>query len=170
MSLILALILTTAAGQQTPEHHRVSVEVFQVSELPITVTDTALVRTKKRRYLLQCVASNNSEFRVVGLRYSLIVVDSMNVTKAVVTKTEGLKLAPYKTESLTLTTPIQLQMKDDDRLVLMLEQVVSTDYIWEVMKPKEAFTAYIAGDYAVVPRVMRMTNQVDAPPRPRVIY
>ena len=170
MLLIFALILTTAAGQQTPVQHRVTVEVFQVFELPITITDTALVKTKKERYLLKCVLSNNSEFRVVGLRYSLIVVDSMNVAKAVVTRNEGVKLAPYKAESLTLTTPIQLQMKDDERLVLMLEQVISTDYIWEVMKPKEALTAYIAGDYAVVPRVVRLTNQVDAPPRRRMIY
>ena len=170
MSLIFALILTTAVGQQTPVQHRVTVEVFQVFELPISITDTALVKTKKERYLLKCVLSNNSEFRVVGLRYSLIVVDSMNSAKAVVTRNEGLKLDPYKAESLTLTTPIQLQMKDDERLVLMLEQVISTDYIWEVMKPKEAWMAYIAGDYAVVPRVVRLTNQVDAPPRRRVIY
>lgn len=94
----------------------------------------------------------------------------MNVAKAVVSKNEDLKLAPYKAESLTFTTPIQLQMKDDERLVLMLEQVLSIDYIWEVKKPKEALTAYIAGDYAVVPRVVRLTNQVDAPPRQRVIY
>ena len=153
-----------------PVQHRVSVEVFQVMELPITITETALVKTKKERYLLKCVLSNNSEFRVTGLRYSLIVVDSMNVAKAVVSKNEGLKLAPYKAESLTFTTPIQLQMKADERLVLMLEQVVSTDYIWEVTKPKEALTAYIAGDYAVVPRVVRLTNQVDTPARRRVIY
>src|SRR5688500_16753916 len=120
MSLIFALILTTAVGQQTPVQHRVTVEVFQVIELPITITDTVLVKTKKERYLLKCVLSNNSEFRVVGLRYSLIV-DSMNVEKAVVTRNEGLKLAPYKAESLTFTTPIQVQMKDDERLVLMLE-------------------------------------------------
>lgn len=170
MSLIFALILTTAAGQQTPVQHRVIVEVFQVIELPITITDTALVKTKKERYLVKCVLSNNSEFRVVGLRYSLIVVDSMYVAKAVVTRNEVLKLAPHKVESLTFTTPIQLQMKADERLVLMLEQVISTDYIWEVMKPQEALKAYIAGDYTVVPRVVRLTNQVDAPPRRRVIY
>ena len=170
MLLIFALILTTVVGQQTPVQHQVNVEVFQVIELPITITDTVLVKTKKERYLLKCVLSNNSESRVVGLRYSLIVVDSMNVEKAVITRNEGFKLAPYKAESLTFTTPIQLQMKDDERLVLMLEQVISTNYIWEVKKPKEALTAYIAGDYAVVPRVVRLTNQVDIPPRRRVIY
>ena len=170
MSLVFALILTAAAGQQTSAQHRVMVEVFQIIELPITITDTVLVKTEKESYLLKCGLSNNSGFQVVGLRYSLIVVDSMNVPKAVITKNEGLKLAPYKAESVSFTTPIQLQMKEDERLVLMLQHVVSTDYFWEVMKPKEALTAYLAGDYAVVPRVVQLTNQVDAPPRPRVIY
>ena len=53
----------------------------------------------------------------------------------------------------------------------MLEQVVSTDYFWEVVKAKENLEAYISGDYSVVPRVLRLSNQVDAPPpRISVIY
>jgi hypothetical protein len=53
----------------------------------------------------------------------------------------------------------------------MLEQVVSTDYIWQVVDAKENFDAYIAGDYSVVPRVLRLRNQVDTPPpRTSVIY
>ena len=170
MSLIFALILTAAAGQQTSLPHRLMVEVFQVMALPITITDTVLVKSKKERYELKCGLSNNSAFQIVGLRYSLIVVDSMNVVKAVINKNEGLKLAPYKAERVSFTTPVQLQLKEDERLVLMLQQVVSTDYFWEVMKAKEALTAYIAGDYTIVPRVVQLTNQVDAPLRPRVIY
>ena len=169
MSLFFALILTTTLGQQTPVQRQVAIEVFQVMELPLTITDTALVKTKDG-YLLKCLLSNNSEFRALGFRYSLAVIDSMNVTNAVVTRSEGLKLAQYKTKSLTFRTPIKMKMKTDERLVLMLEQVVSTDYLWEVVKAKEALAAYVAGDYSVVPRVLRLNNQVDAPPRSRVIY
>jgi hypothetical protein len=169
MSLILALILTTRAGPQAPVQRQVPVEVFQVIELPITITDTALVKTKDG-YLLKCLLSNNSEFRALGLRYSLAVVDSMNVTNAVVTRNEGLRLTQYQTKSMTFRTPIKLKLKADQRLVLMLEQVVSTDYLWEVMKAKEALASYTTGDYSVVPRVLRVNTQVDAPPRTRVIY
>lgn len=73
MSLLFALILTTAANQQKPVQHRVPIELFQVIDLPLTITETALVKTKDG-YLLQCLISNNSEFRTVGLRYSLAVV------------------------------------------------------------------------------------------------
>lgn len=170
MALILALILTTAAGQQTPVERQVSVEVFQVIELPITIADAALVKTKGG-YLLKCLLSNNSEFRALGLRYSLAVVDSMNSTTAIVNRNEGLKLAEFQTKNVTFRTPIKLKMKSDERLVLMLEQVISIDYVWEVMKAKEDLALYIAGDYSVVPRVQRSLNLVDSPPPiPRVIY
>ena len=169
MALILALILTTAAAQQTPAERQVSVEVFQVIELPITITDTALVKTKDG-YSLQCQLSNNSEFQALGLRYSLALVDSMNETKSLITRNESLKLAEFQTKSVTFKTPLKLKIKPNERLVLMLEEIMSTDYMWAVMKPKEALTSYIAGDYSVAPRVQRLSNQVDAPIPPRVIF
>jgi hypothetical protein len=166
MSLLLALILTTVVNQQTPVQHRVPIEVVQVIGLPLTITETALVKTKDG-YLLKCLISNNSEFRTLGLRYSLAVVDAMN---AVVTRNEGIKLRQSQTKSVTFKTPVKLKMKTDARLVLILEQVVSTEYVWEVVKAKDNLAAYIRGDYSVVARVLRLNNQVDTPPRRTVIY
>ncbi|HEU4869277.1 MAG TPA: hypothetical protein VFT08_00330, partial [Pyrinomonadaceae bacterium] len=70
-------------------------------------------------------------------------------------------------KSLTFKTPIKLKPKDGERLVLMLEQVVSRESIWEVVKAKDALEAYARGDYSVTPVVMRVTNAVDAPPSTR---
>lgn len=160
MSLILALILATAATQQAPAPE-IPVEVFRILELPVTVTDTTLVKTKNG-YLLKCSLSNSSEFRQLGLRYSLAVVDSTNVTSAVVSRNEGLKLPPFQSKTVTFKTPLRLRPKGDERFVLMVEQVVSTDYIWEVEKPKDALEAYTKGDYSITPRVLRVLNAVDA--------
>jgi hypothetical protein len=71
---------------------------------------------------------------------------------------------------LTFKTPVRLKPKDDERLILMVEQVVSPEWIWEVVKAKDAIEAYARGDFSVTPAVMRMVNQVDAPVAPRVIY
>lgn len=169
MSLILALILTTAAAQEPSAQPSIPIEVFQVLELPITITDTQFVKTKGG-YLLKCRISNDSEFKTLGLRYSLAVVESVNGPKAVISRNEGLKLAQQETKTVTFKSPVRLKLTGGERLVLMMEQVVSTDYVWEVMKAKEALAAYIAGDYSVVPRVMRVSNQVDAPIRERIIY
>ena len=170
MSVILALILIAVANPQTPVHQRMPVEVFQISELPISVTETELVRTKDG-YLLKCVVSNNSESRTLGVRYSLAVVDTMNRAKTLVTRNDRLILRQSQIKSATFKTPIKLKIKPDERLVIMLEQVVSIDHIWEVVKAKENLEAYVSGDYSVVPRVLCLSNQVDTPPlRRSVIY
>ena len=77
---------------------------------------------------------------------------------------ESLKLAESQTKAITFKTPIKVKLKTGERLVLMLDEVGSVDYTWRVIKAKEALGAYINGDYSVVPRVVRMSNQVDTRP------
>ena len=154
-----AFIARVAAAQQQPE--QTAIEVFQVLEMPITTPDAALVKTKNG-YLLKCVLANSTEFRQLGLRYSLAVIDSMNATSAIVSRNEGFRLAPYQTKTITFKTPFRLNLKGDERFVLMVEQVVSTDYVWDVLKSKDSLAAYIGGDYSVMPRVLRVSNHVDS--------
>jgi len=139
------------------------IEVFQVLELPLTVHDAALVKSDKGN-LLRLSVGNSSELKMIGLRYSLITISSDSKPQIRVNRTEGFSLAPYATRSLTFNTPIKLKPKDGERLVLMLEQVVSRESIWEVVKAKDALEAYAKGDYSVVPAVMRVANAVDSPP------
>jgi hypothetical protein len=147
-----------------------SVEVFQVLDLPLSVHVASLIKAD-RGYLLKLSLGNSSDVRMVGLRYSLFIIDDANQAHALVNRIEGFSLAAYATKSLTFKTPIRLRPKDGERFVLMLEQVISRESIWEVVKAKEAFEAYAKGDYSVVPVVLRVANQVDAPPmRPRVIF
>ena len=161
--LVLALALTAAAANAqsagTPAVPMVP-EVFQVFEMPLTVTNPVLVVTKNG-YVLKCSLSNSSEFRELGFRYSIAVVDTE--PKIVATRSEGFRLAPDETKIVTFRTPLRLSLKGDERLVLMVEQLVSTDYVWEVLEAKRALTSYAAGDYSTMPHVLRVLNQVDAP-------
>ena len=52
----------------------------------------------------------------------------------------------------------------------MLEQVLSRETIWEVIKAKDALEAYIRGDFSIQPTVLRAANQMDAPVSTSVIY
>jgi hypothetical protein len=156
----------TNAQQQAEQS---AVEVFQVLEMPIAATDAALVKTRNG-YLLKCVLANSSEFQQLGLRYSLAVIDSMNAITATLTRNEGFRLAPYQTKTLTFKTPLRLKLKGDERFVLMVEQIVGTYYVWDVLKAKDSLAAYIKGDYSVMPRVLRVSNHVDAPMPVRMMY
>lgn len=175
LALILVLGVSTAWAQSAgaPVHSAdisLAVEVFQVFELPVAINNPVLVKTKGG-YLLKCSLTNSSEFRQLGLRYSLAVLQTSDTAnRRIVNRNEGFALAPYQTRNVTFKTPLKLNLNGNERLVLMLEQLISTDYMWNVINPKEALTAYTADDYSITPRILRVKNQVDAPPRPRVIY
>ena len=155
-SIVLGFAASVRAQKDFP------IEVFQVLDLPLTVHEAALVKSDKG-YLLKLAVANGAELKMIGLRYSLITINSDSKPQIRVNRTEGFSLAAYKTKSLTFNTPIKLKPKDGERLVLMLEQVVSRESIWEVVKAKDAFEAYAHGDYSVTPAVLRVANQVDAP-------
>jgi hypothetical protein len=139
-----------------------AVEVFQVLELPINVHEALLVKTDKG-YFLKLSLANTSELKMIGFRFALATIGSENKLRFRVNRSEGFSLSPYATKSITFKTPIKFK-SNGERLVLMVEQVISRESIWEVVKAKDAFEAYARGDYSVMPAVLRVANQVDAPP------
>jgi hypothetical protein len=153
-----------AAAQSAPAP--VEVEIFPVLELPLTANNSALVK-RKGGYLLRCSLTNGSEFQQLGLRYSLAIVDAAGAT-TMSSSSEGFKIEPYQSREITFKTPLRLKIKEGTRVVLMLQQVLSSEYVWEVIKAKDALSAYLDGDYSITPRVLRVSNQVDAPIRLQV--
>jgi hypothetical protein len=152
------------ASPGPPQTGDISVEVFQVLELPLNVHEALLVKLDKGGYFLKLALANSSELKIIGLRYSIVSIDLQNNVRFRVNRTEGFSILPYATKSLTFKTPIRFK-SNGERLVLMIEQVISRESIWEVVKAKDAFEAYASGDYSVLPAVIRVANQVDVPPR-----
>ena len=146
-----------------PQSSELPIDVFQVLDLPLSIHEAALVKSGKS-FLLRLSLGNGSELQMVGLRYSLASIDSRDQLQPLVNRTEGFSLAAYATKTLTFKTPIHFKPKDGERFVLMLEQVISRESIWEVVKAKDALESYARGDYSVMPTVLRVANQVDTPP------
>jgi len=159
VALLLALTVSMVPAQSADVS--LTPEVFQVFELPLTITNPALVKTKQG-YVLKCVLANASEFRQLGFRYSLAIVEQPSGATKVISRNEGFTLAPYQTKNVAFKTLLRLKLNGDERLVLMVEQVISTDYVWDVVQPKEALASYVNGDYSTTPRVLRILNAVDS--------
>jgi hypothetical protein len=160
--VVATSLVVAAQSAPTP----VEVELFPVLELPVTVDKAALVK-RKGGYLLKCSFTNGSEFQQLGLRYSLAIVDATGAT-SIVSRSEGFRIDPYQSRDITFKTPLTLHIKQGTRVVLMLQQSLSTEYVWEVIKAKDALAAYLEGDYSITPRVLRVSNHVDAPIRLQV--
>ena len=165
--ILVGVVLSAALAPQSSE---LPVEVFQVLDLPLNVHEASLTKTERGFYFLKLSLANSSELKIIGLRYSLASIDSRNQLQPVVNRTEGFSVPAYGMKTLTFKTPINFKQKDGERLLLMIEQVLSRESIWEVVKAKDALEAYARGDYSVTPTVLRVANQVDAPPGERIIF
>ncbi len=159
--ILISVALSTPLAPQSSDR---PVEVVQVLELPLNVHEASLTKNERGFYFAKLSLANSSDLRIIGLRYSLASIDSRNQVQPIVNRTEGFSIPAYGIKTLTFKSPIKLGQKDGERLVLMLEQVISRESIWEVVKAKDALEAYGRGDYSVVPAVLRVANQVDAPP------
>jgi hypothetical protein len=170
---ILVLIGTASAlAQQAPKKtqtREIAVEVIPVIELPLNLHEATLVKSAKG-YALKCRFSSNADVTLIGIRYSLTVIEPVTGARPLTNRIEGFEIAPYGTKTLTFPTPIRFRQTDGNRLVLMLEQVVSKESIWEVIKAKDVLEGYAKGDYSIQPHVLRVANQVDAPLQTHVIF
>jgi len=132
--LIADLCFATTSSPHAGEG--IPVEVFQVHQLPVTISNVELVRAGSG-YQLRCSITNNSEEKLLGFRYSLVAIDSDHVTNSLANRSEALALASYTTKRKTFRTSVNVNVKYV-RLIFMLEQIVGPESIWEVVKAKDA--------------------------------
>lgn len=172
--LILTILSVNGAAfrlvqQQAGVPTEIPVEVAAVLELPLTLNNTSLVKTKDG-YRLKVMLANSSDSTLAELRYSISIVNSLNEIKPFVTITNSLKLSPGKIEEITFPKVLKPKLAHGDRLVIIAEQVVGSDFLWNVVNSQEFLLAYVNSDYSKAPRVIRTTNFTDAPMKTKVIY
>jgi hypothetical protein len=92
-----------------------------------------------------------------------LVVDSANKVRRATDQSEGLKLDAYAARAISFPSPPAFKTAADDRVFLLLAQVIGRDSIWEVQQAKNALLAYVKGDGYTMPSVLRLLNQVDSP-------
>ncbi len=161
------LSVDVARSQDVFEPAQLPVDVMQVLELPVHIGNPMLLRAEQG-YLLKCQISNNSEERILGFTYHLLVLDSANKLRMIASRTATLKLAGYATKDLAHRQPKKLNIKSGDRVVLAVEQLITRELVWEVLNSREALEAYGRGDY-LAPEVKQVLNLVDSKPGPRAI-
>lgn len=167
--LLLALVLLNESSEAIQarafvrQNPRVTpVDIVPVLDLPVNLQDAVLVRTKKG-YELKWVLSNNSDSRILGLDYLLLLVDFNNTTRAIVSGAEDLKIDRNASKSLVSRKLLHIEVGDGYRLILIPQRVFSTESFWEVQNARKVLEKYASGDYSLKPEVTRATNFVDTP-------
>ena len=167
--LIVACCAAVCNAQDQPTEI-IPVEVFHVGQLPVALSSVEIVGSVKG-YKLRCSMTNNSDEKLLGFRYSIVAIDSSNSKTAIESHSEAWELKPYATKRKTFPSLLPGSLKNQVRVVLMLQEIVGALSIWEVLKAKDALEAYTSGDFSIVPVVLRAPNHVDAGlPEQRIRY
>lgn len=172
---LTAAILTSvfnASGQgklpkwpqsQKPENVEIApIEVIQVLEQPVNLSDAVLANTDKG-YVLKCTISNNLGTTINGLDYMILVIDANNSREAILSVSEKLKLKGQASMNLVSKTSFGLNVTQGYRLILIPNRAFDRESIWEVPKAGDVLMKFASGDYSVTPRATRITNLVDTP-------
>lgn len=165
MAAVLIPVVSAAGQDKLPKSENLgvaTVEVVQILEHPVNLTDVVLVNTDNG-YLLKCSISNNLGTPIIGLDYMLLVIEPNNSKHAILSRSEAFKLKGYATKNLVSKTPLVLNVSQGYRLLLIPHRVFDPDSIWEVSKAVDALEAFASGDYSKTPRATRVSNLVDAP-------
>ena len=162
-SMLVNSLRASGSGLQDPSiSQEISIDVFQIYSLPLSISNASFRKTK-RGDAIKLFISNSANEQILGVRYWLVVVDSANKVRRAVDQSEGLKLDAYSAKAVSIPAPPRLKTGPDDRIFLVLAQVIGRDSIWEVQQAKSALLAYVKGDGYTMPVVLRLLNQVDSP-------
>ena len=168
--ILLVVCCAAISYAQNQPTEIIPVEVLHVGQLPVAITGVELIGSAKG-FQLRCSMTNNSDERLLGFRYSIVAIDSNNTRTAVANRSEAWELRPYATKRRKFATLLPTSVKNQVRVVLMLEQIVGAESIWVVIKAKDALDSYASGDFSKIPTVLRVPNHVDvAPQQQRIIY
>lgn len=161
-STLVTSLRASGAGLQDPAALEVPIDVLQIDSLPLGIGNASFRKTRKGDWLKLSI-SNSSNEQILAVRYWVLVVDSANKVRSAFDQSESLKLDAYSGQAVSFRAPPRWQIGADDRLFLVLAQVIGRDSIWEVQQARNALQAYVKGEGFNLPKVLRMLNQVDSP-------
>ena len=138
------------------------IEVLSIYDLPLQITGASINKTKKGNRL-KLSFTNTAAEQILGMRYWLLVIDPAYRIRASVDHSENLKLEASAANTLSFPAPARLKIYPDDRVFIVVAQVIGKQSIWEVQDARNVLVSYAKGKGFTMPKVLHMLNQVDSP-------
>ena len=169
-SLVVALIILVTypafARQDEPKPAAQTVKFFDVLDLPARIDEPKLIKTDGE-FVLRCALANRSDESLVGVRLTLLLVDSRNngrITR--VTWNEATTLPAYSIKNFEFHPTIKDENKDAD-LFLGIDEALGRENVWRTVEADKLLRAYARGQHGQIPKVQKLQNKYDkeAPPR-----
>ena len=162
--MILAACSTFAGQDETPTPAR-KVTFFDVLDLPARIDGPKLQKTADET-VLKCAVANRSGESLVGLRLTMLFVDSSSGRVTRITWNEATEVPAYSIKSLEFHPKTKDETKDAN-VFLGIDEVIGRESVWRTVDADKLLRAYARGQHGQIPKVQKLQNTFD--PRARVI-
>jgi hypothetical protein len=163
-TVVFALLILatgpTFARQDEPKTAARSVKFFDVLDLPARVDEPKLIKIEGDS-VLRCALANRSGESLVGVRLTLMFVDSANNGRiSRVTWNEATTVPAYSIKNFEFHPTIKDQNKDAD-LFLGIDEVIGRETVWRTVDADKLLRAYARGQSGQIPKVQKLQNKYD---------
>ncbi|HEX3084305.1 MAG TPA: hypothetical protein VHP99_07285 [Pyrinomonadaceae bacterium] len=164
--LILFAVPACARQDQTPTPAQ-SVTFFDVLDLPARIDEPKLQKSEGD-YDLKCALANRSGETLVGVRLTLMLVDSSNNRITRVTWNEATTVPAYSIKNFEFHPTLKAETKDA-AIFLAIDEVIGRESVWRTVDGDKLLRAYARGQSGQIPKVQKLQNKYDKE-APRAIY
>jgi hypothetical protein len=162
--MILVAYPAFARHDQTPPLAQ-PVTFFDVLDLPARIDEPKLQKNDGD-YSLKCALANRSGETLVGVRLTLMLLDSTNrITR--VTWNEATTVPAYSIKTFEFHPTLKGETKDATVFV-GIDEVTGRESLWRTVDADKLLRAYARGQHGQIPRVQKLQNKYDKE-SPRVI-
>jgi len=156
--------MTAPAGAraQTPPEFSRPVLFFEVLDLPARIDEPKLEK-KTNQYVLSCALANRSGEQLVGLRLTLLVVESNGKVRTRISWNEAATVPAYPIKTFELTPIIRDEPGKSATLFLGIDEVIGRETIWRTVDSDKLLRSYARRQHDLIPKVQSLANKVDPP-------
>src|SRR5437660_4112093 len=151
-------LVCAASPQERPR----PVLFFDVLDLPARIDEPKLQR-KANQYLLTCALANRSGEQLVGLRLTLMVVDSSGKVRTRISWNEAATVPAYSIKTFEFNPTIKGEISSNATLFLGIDEVIGRETIWRTVDSDKLLRAYARGQHDLIPKVQTLINKFDPP-------
>jgi hypothetical protein len=163
--MILVAYPAFARHEQTPPLAQ-PVTFFDVLDLPARIDEPKLQKNDSD-YSLKCALANRSGETLVGVRLTLMLLDSSNSHITRVTWNEATTVPSYSIKTFEFHPTLKGETKDAV-VFLGIDEVIGRESLWRTVDADKLLRAYARGQSGLIPKVQKLQNKYDKD-APRVI-
>lgn len=152
----------TRARTQTPPEFSRPLLFFDVLDLPARIDEPKLEK-KTTQYVLSGALANRSGEQLIGLRLTLLVVDSSGKVRTRISWNEAATVPAYSIKTFEFNPTIKGEISNSASLFLGVDEVIGRETIWRTVDSDKLLRAYARDQHDLIPKVQTLINKVDAP-------